>query len=626
MRTSPWTVRLAQISQRVGEHYYLPYSVGLLQAYAQQHLTVPENYHFLPPLYRRHEREEVPALFAGVDLAGFSVYVWNIRRSLLLAKALRSFCPETLIVLGGPQVPDQAEAFLREHTYVDLCVHGEGEGVMVALLERLPSRDWHGIAGLSWLDDQGVFYTQAPAVRSRDLSAYPSPFGAGVFEPLLAEHAHWFSAFETNRGCPFSCTFCDWGSAIQSKVVRFPDSRLYADLRWLGEKRIKSVFCADANFGILPRDVELAREAADVRRSLGFPKAFQVQTAKNITGRVVEIQQILTEAGLSATAAISLQSLDTQTLRSIKRQNISLEAFREIQQACLARGIYTYTDMIMGLPGETYASFVEGINTVMESGQYNKLMFHDCTLLPNAEMAQPAYRAAHGIQTAEVVIPAHLIPADGVPELMEIVVGTASLPQDDWIQAHVFAWSTSFWFYTHKLLQLVIMVLHETLHCSYIEILTALSQADAHTWPLLGEIRTGFAQSARQQQRGFPYSQQQTLVVTPSEGTYLTPDLTLQIQLAQQGRLDALFAEAGDFLARWAREKQPDYPLALLKEALLLNRRFFFQTFQLQGFALPGVLPQETLLLHYNLPVFYQSRLQGNPVALAEWAPRSMQI
>lgn len=626
MRTSPWTVRLAQISQRVGDHYYLPYSVGLLQAYAQRHLHAPEAYRFLPPLYRRHEREEVPTLFAGVDLAGFSVYVWNIRRSLLLAKALRTFYPDTLIVFGGPQVPDQAERFLHEHPYVDVCVHGEGEGVMVNLLERLPHRDWAGVAGLSWRDAEGAFHYQAPAARSRDLSAHPSPFEAGVFEPLLAEHAHWFSAFETNRGCPFSCTFCDWGSAVQSKVVRFPESRLYADLRWLGEKRIKSVFCADANFGILPRDLELAREVADVRRSLGFPKAFQVQTAKNITGRVVEIQQVLTEAGLSATAAISLQSLDTQTLRSIKRQNISLAAFREIQQACLARGIYTYTDMIMGLPGETYASFVAGINTVMENGQYNKLMFHDCTLLPNAEMAQPDYRAAHGIQTAEVVIPAHLIPADGVPELMEIVVATAALPREDWVQAHVFAWSTSFWFYTHKLLQLVIMVLHETLNCSYTDILSALCTSDLRTWPLLNEICERFAHSARQQQRGYPHSQSETLVVTPSEGTYLTPDLTLQIQLAQQGRFDALFAEVGDFLGRWARERQPDYPLAVLKEALLLNRRFFFQTFQLQGFALPGVPPQETVLLHYNLPVFFQGRLQGQTVALSEWSPRSMQI
>lgn len=622
MTELPVSVRLAQISQRVGENYYLPYSVGLLQAYAQAHLSEPGRFVFLPPLYKRMLRDEGLAALAGVDIVGFSVYVWNIRRSLMLAQAHKQARPQALIILGGPQVPDRAEDFLREHPFVDLVTHGAGEEVFRDLLENYPSRDWRAIAGVSWIDAQGDFHHRPPAARKRDLSDYPSPFLSGVFDPLLAEHGQWYTPFETNRGCPFSCTFCDWGSAIASKVVRFDEQRLWREIAWLGQQRIRSVFCADANFGILPRDVEIAAEMARVRATSGYPQAFQIQTAKNVTERVVEIQKILTRSGLSAAAAISLQSLDTATLRSIKRENISLEAYARMQQECLAAGIFAYTDIIMGLPGESYDSFVSGIEAVIESGQFNKIIFHDATLLPNAELSQPASRARYGLETAEVLVPAHTVLADGVPELMEIVVATASLPRLDWIRTHVYAWMTAFLFYTHKLLQLVLLVLRQQLGCSWQNLIGLFAEGDLSAYPVLQRIQRTFDVSARRQQLGYPHSQSETLVLTPLEGTYFTPDLSMQLQLGNEGLIDSFYAEAGSLLLAFAQARQPDFPVRLLQDALRLNRRFFIQTFQRAGFALRDTaLAAEALQLAYDLPAYYQARLRGIQPDLAPKAP-----
>lgn len=625
----PIKVRLAQISQRVGSACYLPYSVGLLQAYAQAYLTEPAKFHFLPPVYQRFEREQALCAFEGVALAGFSVYIWNIQRSLMMARAIRETQPEALILFGGPQVPDRAEAFLREHPYIDLCCHGEGEELFLNVLEKFETRQWKDIAGVSWLDQEGQFHHRPPAPRSRNLDDFPSPFLDGVFEPLFKEHQRWYSPFETNRGCPFSCTFCDWGSALQSKVVRFPESRLFQEIKWLAKHEIISVFCADANFGILKRDLDIAQELARIKTKYGYPHAFQIQTAKNVTGRVVEIQKILTRAGLSASAAISLQSLDTLTLKNIRRENISLLAYQQMQQDCLLEGIFTYTDIIMGLPGETYSSFADGVGLVMENGQYNKALFHDAALLPNAEMAQPEYRQKYGLETTLVVVPAHLVPADGIPELMEIVVATKDLSRQDWVRTHVFAWMTSFLFYTHKLLQLVFMILKVELEVPYRDLIELFMDGDLTHYPVLDKIRESMTHSAIQQQKGYPESQHDTLVITPTEGTYLTPDISMQLQLGNEGLFDTFYAEAADYLARYAMRQNPNFPMQLLREAFVVNRHLFIKTYRAQRLPLKGISHFEEsgmLTLTYNLPEFFYAMIRGQRVVLEAGERKLVQI
>lgn len=622
------SIGLAQISQQVGDSFYFPYSVGLLQAYVQAKAPNPERYRFLPLVYHRLNVQAALAQFAQAQVVGFSLYVWNERRSLILAKALKDANPNILIVFGGPQVPDQAEAFLRMHPQVDLCCHGPGEQTFLEILERFPERNWQGIAGVSYLQD-GQFAHQPPAPRASDLSQFPSPYLTGVFEPLLAQNSQWIGLLETNRGCPFACTFCDWGSAIQSKVYRFPQERVFAEIEWIARNQVGNVFTCDANFGILSRDVEIASYVARMKTQYGFPLSFQNQTAKNASERVIEIQRILHQAGLATYAAISLQSVDPHTLKSIKRENISLEAYRKVQAAALEAGIVAYTDMILALPGESYASFVNGINTVIENGQHTKILFHNATILPNAEMAAPAYRQQFGLETVWVSLPGHTPAEDGIPELMEIVVASKDLSRSDWLKMHVFAWFTAFLYYTHKLLQPTLMVLESASGLSYRELITHFCEAPLEGYPVLQQIRAGFEDTARKYQQGYPISQQETLIWTLFDGMYLTPDNAMQIQLWNANLIDTFYSEAGDLLARLVLKKKPDFDLRLLEESLIFNRKLFLRLFSSQRFPV-DIAPrqiQETLLpLHYNLQEFYQGRQQSLPILLRETAETQIRI
>jgi len=336
-----------QINNSFSGQSYLPLSVGFLQAYAQHHARSPERYRFLPAIYRREPVSRAVHKLSEADIIGFSVYVWNRNLSLEIARRLKVERPDRLVVFGGPQVPDRAELFLREHPWVDLVCHGEGEPVFLQVLERFPDRDWTGIQALSYLSPSGRFVHQPRVSRMVDLAEIPSPFLRGVFEPLMSdsEAGQWLGLWETNRGCPFSCAFCEWGAESLNRIVPFDMERLQKEMEWFADHRIEFIFCCDANFGLLPRDVDIARVVARVKHERGYPHAFSIQGAKLASDRVFEIHKVLAESGMSKGALVALQSVNPPTLKAVGRANIPLKTFDQLQGRLRQEGIQTFTDI-----------------------------------------------------------------------------------------------------------------------------------------------------------------------------------------------------------------------------------------------------------------------------------------
>ena len=123
-------VGMVQISNSFSNQNYLPYSIGLLQSYAQKHLKDKTKFKFLLPIYSRIRVEEAVEKLWDSDIILFSAYVWNVRISLEIARTIKTKKPETIIVFGGPQIPKNSMPFLQEHSFIDLLCHGEGEKVI----------------------------------------------------------------------------------------------------------------------------------------------------------------------------------------------------------------------------------------------------------------------------------------------------------------------------------------------------------------------------------------------------------------------------------------------------------------------------------------------------------------
>src|SRR6185369_4657117 len=174
------------------------------------------------------------------------------------------------------------------------------------------------------------------------------------------------------------------------------------------------------------------------------PVALSVQNTKNATERAYLTQKILSDAGLNKGVALSMQSVDMTTLEAIKRDNISLGTYMELQRRFTKDKVETYSDLILGLPGETYESFVKGVDQLMENGQHNRIQFNNLSILPNAEMGDPAYQAKYGMVTIEskiINIHGERVESDAeIVEMQELVIATNTMPKDDWARTRAFCW------------------------------------------------------------------------------------------------------------------------------------------------------------------------------------------
>ena len=461
-------IQLAQLNSGYGKQQYLPYSVGMLTAYAKQFEDLYDRCEFKPFLYKRDAVKTVVDQIDRVDLLGLSCYMWNYRLNMALAEEVRRRHPECLIVVGGPHVPDRLGDFFDRHPYIDLAVHGEGERTFYEVLKaQVEGRDFREIEGLSCHDRKSHQISHRPRrPRIDNLDTIPSPYLTGVFDHLVEgmKEVEWHVMWETNRGCPFTCTFCDWGSAIASKVRPFDMNRLLKEIQWFADHQIGWVFGCDANFGILPRDRELAEALAHSKQGVGYPQEFRVCFTKNSNDKVFTIAKVLHDAEMSKGISLSMQSLSPEALKNVKRSNIKLSIFHELQGRYLKAGIMTYSELIIGLPGETYASFVEGLDTLLDQGQHSGINIYNCSVMPNAEMGDPDYQKTFQLQTVEQpIFQAHSDrpnPRDTIIEYEPIVVATNTLTTADWRRTYHFAWAVQCFHFLGSLQAMSIFLRH----------------------------------------------------------------------------------------------------------------------------------------------------------------------
>ena len=613
-------INLIQISEQRFDRLYFPYTAGLLQAYAQQHAQNASELNFRPIIYERLLLEEYDQALLGSDIAGFSVYIWNIQRSLALAQRLKENSPRCLIVFGGPQVPRNAEHFLKQNPWIDLVAIGEGEITFRCIVENAAERRWQDIPGVAWLDMHGNYHQNASEIRMQDLDSIPSPYLRGVFKPLMQKkpQAKWIATWETNRGCPFSCSFCDWGGLIQSRVYSFSNQRLQAEITWFGENQISDLFCADANFGMLKRDPEIVQWMGSAKSKYGSPHLFQTQTAKNIKLRNLEIQRLLAEYGLNPVAAISLQSLNQPTLKAIRRDNISLERYRELQDFCQKHQIFNYTDLIMAMPEETYDSFADGLSSVIQNGQHNHIMFNNAIVLPNAEMGQTEYQKRYGIATAEIIFPGQIV-IDDIHERLEIVVATSSLSKQDWIKMQVLAWLTNFLYFRHSTFQPMFLFLFHEYKISFrTQLEWFCLPENIKNLPLLSQIVGTLTEAARILQQGVQSKEKNNLLNVFKEGVHLDPALLIQMEISQSQVWRHLFQESGYLIRSKLTELRLKVPETLFQDVLKMTQANFYTQFYERQTIYRSAhldLKKQSVYLSYQLADYYQDCLIGsNPV------------
>ena len=119
-----------------------------------------------------------------------------------------------------------------------------------------------------------------------------------------------------------------------------------------------------------------------------------------------------------------------------------MDFFKSLQTKYVEADLVTFTELILPLPGETYNSFKEGIDNLLDSSQHLGLVVYNCSIMPNAEMGDSNYQKEHKIKTVDIpIFQAHSSPSqkEEIDEYETIIVETVSMSSNQWKKTYKFA-------------------------------------------------------------------------------------------------------------------------------------------------------------------------------------------
>ena len=409
--------------------YWLPHSIACVYTFVEE--KNPGYFDVNRVVFRREAVAVASESMRNDGMILFSCYMWNWEYNLELSKRIKEINPDAIIVFGGPQVSEfRLQEQQEEFDWVDSWIVSEGELSFEKLVNDLRT--------------EGTVQKTYDAQRLMDLDI-PSPYVNGFFDTIIKENPEikWSTTLETNRGCPFKCSFCDWGSLTYSKIKKFPVPKVYQEIEWLGKNKIEYIFVADANFGVFPeRDSEIVDIMLEVQATYDYPKVFNANWHKNSRQNVIPIVKKLTSNGMNRGMTLSVQSMDTDVLKAIERKNMDMSHLKDMFDLIEKEGLGTYTELILPLPLETPDSWRKGLAEVLDIGQHNSIEIWFHQILENAQSNAPEHKEEHQFETVELAgyVSGDLDDDDdGILERTEVVVGTRTMPYKDFIDSWMYA-------------------------------------------------------------------------------------------------------------------------------------------------------------------------------------------
>jgi putative methyltransferase len=438
-------VYLAQMSLELPgtKYYYFPYSVGVVWSYAATKPEICDNYCLKELMFVKEPVENVVDRMENPSVLGLSSYAWNTNYNEELARQVKVKWPNCIVIVGGANAPDSDLLYFEDKPYIDYLIHQEGEISFAGLLKSfIGIGSDEKVPGIS-INRDGVRISTGKSLRINDLSEVPSPYLSGLFDDIVEKYVKTDKLvlngiIETNRGCPFKCTFCDWGGTTFGKVKKFDIARIEAEVNWFADNKIEYINNTDANFGIFKeRDMAIVDMLIDTKEKKGFPQIFDTNWNKNNNDTTVRMASKLLDAGMMRRFTASLQSMNPDVLTAIKRTNLNGDQLDNIVLDARRMGIGVNTEMIVGLPEETYDSWKDGICQLLKDDFI--VESYPLALLQNSELNYPAYKEKYGIKTKKV----RSYFSNFIDEWQDMVVATRTMDESTMSRVWLWTWLTN---------------------------------------------------------------------------------------------------------------------------------------------------------------------------------------
>nr|AIF24102.1 Fe-S oxidoreductase [uncultured marine thaumarchaeote SAT1000_24_E05] len=380
------------------------------------------------------------------DILGLSNYCWSHNVSYEIFKMCKKTNPNVITIWGGPNFPidfPSQKKFMEKYKEVDIYVPTEGEtgfsNVVKKVLESNSIAEVKQqitkspIDGCISRNEHGQIQYTIPTVRISSLDEIPSPYQNGMMDKFF--DGKLTPMLQTNRGCPFHCTFCTDGRDEVNKVNNFSITRVQSEIQYIVKhipKNTHSLHISDLNFGMYPRDIEICESLAKIQEKFGYPKYIKCTTGKNQKDKIIKAIKRLNS---SLRVTMSVQSLDSNVLNNIRRDNISVDHMLALYPAIKEADLQTTSEVILGLPGETYSNHIQTLRDLIRA-KMDEIVVHTCMLLDGSEMNLPEERKKWGMKTKFRVLQrdfAELSSGKKVIEYEEVVVSSNTMTFEEYI-------------------------------------------------------------------------------------------------------------------------------------------------------------------------------------------------
>jgi len=385
------------------------------------------------------------------DMIGLSNYSWNSNLSEYIASVAKKINPAVITVQGGTNFPydePSQKKFLIDRPSTDVYTILEGEKTCASVVQRIfdVNKDLKlffekPIDGCIYIKPETRNTDNVEAVRGKlldrikDLDEIPSPYLNGMLDKFFDGNLTPF--LETNRGCPFTCSFCHTGDFYFHKLNKFSEKRVKDEIEYIGKKAgqlgITNLHLADVNFGMYPTDKKTCEFFLESKKKYKWPLQIIGTTGKNAKERVMEITGIL---GDMFAINMAMQSLSEAVLQNVGRSNIKLDHMDSINERLIQAGRNTHGELIVPLPGETKKSFIEGLNIMLNSN-VSMVCIYTLMMLNGTKFQEPAYKNKYEYKTKFRIVPLNFGEYDGhkVMDYEEVGIETKDLSFQEYLDA-----------------------------------------------------------------------------------------------------------------------------------------------------------------------------------------------
>lgn len=376
---SPINIYLCLLSHEspegVLQNVHFPLSIGFIGSY----LKTMTKYEINIKLFKRPSElsktleENIP------NIIMFGNYMWNEDLNLFYAESIKNSFTNTLVVIGGPNISldEQSKVdFLNKYKFIDLLVEGDGEIIAKEIADQyFILNDVRKLKNIKIpntfsIDHENHIFLAPDKLDTRiglneeSLDIIESPYLNGLLDPFFEDGA--IPLLESNRGCPYQCTYCQQATTYFKKIRYFSAERIKLELEYISKMilsrniKMNIVEFSDPNFGMYKEDHPVFLAIQQNQNKYNFPSQVWCSSGKSQPQRILDHAKMLKKGSIMIRAAV--QSMNKDTLNSVKRKNLPIAMYSNFSD----EGVETYSDIMLCLPNENLKTYIEGFYELID--------------------------------------------------------------------------------------------------------------------------------------------------------------------------------------------------------------------------------------------------------------------